>query len=132
MEPGIGRLFGLFNLDGLKNLLLLDFGDLFGRGLAFEDGKCAFRVSRGLVKINRLLVNALPAKIIVAGEVDLVKEQLDDIVTVVPRGVIAGASILFDRLQGNRSREVINRKYWITGGWDDPDIVRLPGSRKSL
>ncbi|MEE2767428.1 MAG: YhdP family protein [Pseudomonadota bacterium] len=132
VEPGIGRLFGLFNLDGLKNLLLLDFGDLFGRGLAFEDGKCAFRVSRGLVKINRLLVNALPAKIIVAGEVDLVKEQLDDIVTVVPRGVIAGASILFDRLQGNRSREVINRKYWITGGWDDPDIVRLPGSRKSL
>jgi uncharacterized protein (TIGR02099 family) len=133
VDPGgIGRLFGLFNLNGLKNLLLLDFGDLFGRGLAFEDGECAFRVSRGLVKINRLLVNALPAEIIVVGEVDLVKEQLDDIVTVVPRGVMAGASILFERLQGNRSREVINRKYWITGGWDDPDIVRLPGSRKSL
>ena len=134
VEPGIGRVFGLFNLDGLKNLLLFDFGKLFGKGLAFEEVKSSFLLANGHAKINRLTVDAVPADIIVTGQIDLVEERLDDIVTVVPKGVVAaGASMLLTQeLPRSAVDGLINRQYQVTGKWDDPKIVRLPGSGKPL
>lgn len=134
VEPGIGRLFGLFNLDGLKNLLMLDFGQLFGQGLAYEGVKSSFHLTDGRAKIARLIVDAVPAEIIVSGNIDLASEELDDVVTVVPKGVVAaGASmILTQELPGSAVDGLINRQYRVTGKWDNPKIVRLPGSGKPL
>ncbi|MCI0732810.1 MAG: TIGR02099 family protein, partial [Methylococcaceae bacterium] len=110
VEPGIGRLFGLFNLDGLKNLLLLDFSKLFGQGLAFEGVESAFLLTGGHATIKRLIIDAVPAVISVAGEIDLVREQFDDVVTVVPKGVVAaGASMLLTQeLPGTAVDGLIN------------------------
>ncbi len=134
VEPGIGRVFGLFNLDSLRNLLLLDFGKLFGPGLAFEGVTSSFLLRDGHAKIKRLNIDAVPAEIIVAGEIDLVAEQFDDIVTVVPKGVVAaGASMLLTQeLPKSAVDGLINRQYRITGKWDNPEIVRLPGSGEPL
>ncbi|MGH8547572.1 MAG: YhdP family protein [Methylococcales bacterium] len=134
VEPGFGRLFGVFNLDGLKNLLLFDFGKLFGQGLAFEGVESAFLLTEGRATINRLTIDAVPAEIIVAGEIDLVREQFDDVVTVVPKGVVAaGASMLLTQeLPGAAVDGLINRQYQVTGKWDNPEIVRLPGTGKPL
>ncbi len=134
VEPGIGRVFGLFNLDGLKNLMLFDFGKLFGPGLAFEEVKSSFQLTNGRAKINLFTIDAVPAEIIVAGEIDLVREQLDDIVTVVPKGMVAaGASMLLTQeLPGTAVDGLINRQYQVIGKWDDPEIVRLPGTGKPL
>ncbi|MGH8558135.1 MAG: YhdP family protein [Methylococcales bacterium] len=134
VEPGIGRVFGLFNLDGLKNLLLLDFGKLFGPGLAFEGVTSSFHLSDGHAKISRLNIDAVPAEIIVTGEIDLVSEQFDDIVTVLPKGVVAaGASMLLTREFPRSAVDgLINRQYRVTGKWNNPKIVRLPGSGDPL
>ena len=134
VEPGLGRVFGVFNLDGLKSLLLLDFGKLFGKGLAYDEVTSSFLLSRGRARIEQLMINAVPAEIKVSGEIDLAAEQLDDIVTVVPKGVVAaGATMLLtQRLPGKTLDGLINRQYRVTGKWDDPKIVRLPGSGKPL
>lgn len=134
VEPGIGRLFGLFNLDGLRNLLLFDFGKLFGQGLAFEGVESAFLLTDGRATINRLIIDAVPAEIRASGEIDLVRERFDDTVTVVPKGVVAaGASMLLtQKLPGTAVDGLINRQYRVTGKWDDPEIVRLPGTGKPL
>ncbi|MGR9108821.1 MAG: YhdP family phospholipid transporter, partial [Gammaproteobacteria bacterium] len=134
VEPGLGRVFGLFNLDGLKNLLLFDFGKLFGQGMAFEQVTSAFLLREGHATITRLSIDAVPAELSVAGEIDLVGERLHGNVTVVPKGVVAaGASMLLTQeLPGSAVDGLINREYQVSGKWDNPEIVRLPGSGKRL
>lgn len=134
VEPGFGRVFGLFNLDALKNLLLFDFGQLFGAGLAFDRVKSAFQLADGRATIKQFDVDAVTARITVAGDVDLVGEKLDDIVTVVPKGMMAlGASVLINQqLPGQSVDGLISHQYQVTGKWDAPNIVRLPGSGRSL
>ncbi len=130
VEPGIGHLFGLFNLDALKSLLLLDFGHLFGVGLAFDELKSSFQLLDGRATIRQFYINAVPANITVEGDIDLVDEKLDDIVTVIPKGVVAmGASVLLNQqLPGHAVDGLISRQYGVTGKWDSPAITRLPGS----
>ncbi len=128
VEPGIGRLFGIFNIDALKSLLLLDFGHLFGKGLAFDGMQSSFHIEGGSAKIKELLIDAIPARISVSGKVDLINKTLDHKVTVVPKGVVAlGASVLLNQqLPGTSVDGLISREYSVSGGWEAPKITRLP------
>ena len=134
VEPGLGRLFGLFNIDALKNLLLFDFGQLFGQGLAFDKVESSFQINNGRAAIDSFLVDAIPARIMISGDIDLTDEEIDQIVTVVPKGVVAmGASVLLkQQLPGDSVDGFISREYKLSGKWDDPQIVRLPGTGKRI
>jgi len=127
VEPGIGRLFGIFNLDALKSLLLLDFRHLFGKGLAFDKVQSNFDIANGHAKIKDFLIDAIPARITLSGDVNLIDKKLDQIVTVVPKGVVAfGASVLLNQqLPGTSIDGLISREYRVTGNWDNPNITRL-------
>lgn len=58
VEPGIGRVLSLFNLDTIKRRLQLDFNDLFKEGLAFDSLKANSLLEEGRVSTNNLQLKA--------------------------------------------------------------------------
>ena len=95
VEPGVGRVLGILNLDALRRRLALDFKDLFGPGYAFEEISGRFDIKKGLATIKKLLIKGSSADVSIAGSTNLVEREFDQIVTVTPHigtGVaIAGA-----------------------------------------
>lgn len=58
VEPGIGRVLSLFNLDTIKRRLKLDFSDLFKEGLAFDSLKANTTLQEGRVSTANLQLKA--------------------------------------------------------------------------
>jgi uncharacterized protein (TIGR02099 family) len=141
MEPGMGRALGMLNLYTLRRLLLLDFSDLFGKGLAYDSMEGHFRLGSGQAQTRGFVMDAVAAKILVTGRVGLVAQDLDEIVAVIPHTLaslpIAGALVggaAFDaaismagRLFGKESASIASTNYSVKGSWDDPQIERIGG-----
>ncbi len=58
VEPGIGRVLSVFNLDTIKRRLKLDFSDLFKEGLAFDSLKANTTLQEGRVSTSNLQLKA--------------------------------------------------------------------------
>ena len=50
-EPGIGRLFGIFNLRSLPRRITLDFRDVFSEGFGFDDISGSINIASGIASI---------------------------------------------------------------------------------
>ncbi len=145
VDPGAGRFFGLLSINALPRRLLLDFRDLFEKGLSFDRLEGSFTIDDGDAYTNNLTMNAPSARVDVAGRVGLATEDYDEIVTVTPKvsstlpvaGAIAGgpigaaigvaAAYISSNILGKEVGGVIKTQYAITGSWEDPQIVRLDG-----
>ena len=55
VEPGVGRMLGILNLQALQRRLNLDFSDIFERGYAFEKISGNLKVGGGRAEIEELL-----------------------------------------------------------------------------
>lgn len=77
IDSGSSRLFGALNLDSLVRRLQLDFSDLFGRGLSYDniDGQLQFDSGR-LSTMDRLLISGPSSKIRLEGELDLQRQYI--------------------------------------------------------
>ena len=139
VEPGMGRLFGLFSIRELPRRLSLDFGDIFQSGYSFNsiDGK--FRFENGNAWTDNLEMLGPSADIRITGRTGVRQHDYDQLIVVTPHlgvalpvvGAIAGgpigvaAGLAMQGLLGkgiNRAGEV---RYKVTGSWDKPDIERL-------
>jgi uncharacterized protein (TIGR02099 family) len=141
VEPGLGRVVGMLNLDSLWRRLTFDFSDLFGRGLAYDGIGGTFRLGEGQAVTEGFLIDAVSAKIIVGGRAGLVAKDLDQAVTVIPHtstsaalpiagalagGPAVGAAIYVAQwLIGEEVDTIAATHYAIKGGWDDPAITRV-------
>lgn len=139
VKPGAGKLLGLLNLQSLPRRLFLDFSDLFKQGFSFDRMKGTFLLVDGDAYTNDLRIEGPSADIEIAGRTDLVNQEYDELVTVIPHltgglpvaGAIAGgpavgaAVLLAERLFGKHLDELNKVQYQVTGSWTDPVYQRL-------
>ena len=144
VDPGAGRLLGLFSLQALPQHLTLDFRDLFQKGLVFNSFEGDTTIRGGNAYTSNLVMKAPSATIHIEGRTGLVKRDFDQLITVVPNlsgtapvvGALAfgpqiGAAIyLFERLLGKKVDQAAKTQYKVTGSWDKPVFTRLQPEKK--
>lgn len=143
VDPGAGRILGLLSMSQLPKRLLLDFSDLFSKGMGFDSINGHFSLDDGLAITDDLLIKSSSARIQVNGSTDLDKREYDQTLLVIPSvgqtlpivGALAagaaGAAYML-AVQGilGRSLNESNRfVYKVTGSWDDPVIERIEQSK---
>ncbi|HHJ40337.1 MAG: hypothetical protein AXA67_05650 [Methylothermaceae bacteria B42] len=142
IEPGAGRLLGILYLGTLQRRLRLDFSDLFQSGLAYDRITGAMTLADGRAVTDNLLIESVPARIFVTGEVDLSKKEVNEFVTVIPNTPLTLGLFKYRQNSGIGKAAGIAQKtfnapldsltqsqYAINGTWDDPVITRV---RRSL
>lgn len=139
LDPGVGRVFGLFSLQAIPRRLTLDFSDLFGKGFSYDQIDGTFTLEAGNAYTNNLIMDGPSAKIVASGRIGLDAEDYDQLVTVTPRlsgsvavaGAVAGgplgavAALLVERLFKKQIRKATRYQYTVTGSWTDPVITKV-------
>lgn len=142
MEPGLGRALAVLNLDSLRRLLILDFSDMFGKGLVYDGMRGRFELGGGQARTSGFLIDAVAGSILITGRVGLVAKDLDETVTVIPHtlaslpiagamvgGAAVGAAIsMAGKLVGQDSVSIASNRYAIKGSWDNPQVSRIDGN----
>jgi uncharacterized protein (TIGR02099 family) len=144
LEPGVGRLLGVLSLQSLPRRLTLDFRDVFSEGFAFDAIAGEAGVAQGVMTTNNLQIAGPAAKILMTGNVNLVRETQNLKVRIQPAigetlatGVllthpVAGAAAwVFNKLLGNPFDQAFAYEYAVTGSWDDPKVEKLAGPQEA-
>jgi uncharacterized protein (TIGR02099 family) len=144
VEPGAGRLLGLFSLNMIPRRLALDFRDLFQRGLSFDTLTGNIRLVDGDAYTSDLAIASSAARINIEGRTGIVAQDYDQKVSVTPRvgsalpvaGVLLGGPVggvavfVMDKVlgMGRRIDEASRVEYLITGPWAQPrvEVVAQP------
>ncbi len=138
IDPGVGRLIGLFSLNALGKRLALDFSDLFSEGMAFDSIEGNFTVNDGDAYTSDLGMKSTAAAIDVRGRTGLATRTYDQKVVVTPNvsatlpllGTLAinptaGVALaMTQKLIGRLFDRIAMRTYEVTGSWDDPRFVQ--------
>jgi uncharacterized protein (TIGR02099 family) len=139
VEPGVGRLIGLFDVQTLPRRLALDFSDVFGKGLGFASLVGFFSLQEGKAQTDNLILQGPVARVEIRGNTDLVAHNYDQTVTVTPHlsntlpvaGTLAGGlgvgavTLVVQQMLQAEVEKPINYQYHITGSWEQPQIVPL-------
>jgi uncharacterized protein YhdP len=142
VDPGLGRALVVLNLQALSRLLLLDFNDLFGKGLSYNGMSGRFKLNNGQAETQGFLLDAAAAKIFLTGRIGLVTRDLDEVVTVIPHtlaslpltgAMVGGAAVsmaidMAKNLFGAKSIHLASTRYSLKGKWEDPQITRIAGN----
>ena len=146
VEPGAGRVLGLLSVAQLPRRLMLDFRDLFARGLAFDRMEGQVRFGDGVARTDDLRIDAPAADIAIRGSTDLRAQRFDQTIDVAPKsgnlltvvGAMAGGPV--GAAVGAAANAVLRRPlgeigaktYHVTGPWKDPkvDVVEREDAKK--
>lgn len=142
VAPGVGRLFGLVSIVELPRRLTLDFGDVFGKGLAFDSIVGDFQLAHGNATTNNLEIHGPAAEISIKGRTGLRAKDYDQEVHVLPHvgnslpivGAVVGgpigaaAGFVVQGLLGRGLSHAAGARYRITGSWDKPVMTLIERS----
>ncbi|BBD80801.1 YhdP family protein [Aerosticca soli] len=142
VKPGVGRLFGLVSLTELPRRLTLDFGDVFGKGLAFDLIAGDFRFGDGNAYTGNLKIKGPAADITIKGRAGLRARDYDQDVRVVPHvgsslpvvGAVMGgpvgaaAGLAVQGILGHGLNKAAAARYRVTGSWDKPVMTLIERS----
>ncbi len=137
LEPGAGRVVGLFALQALPRRLNLDFKDLTSVGLAFTSITGTAKINDGVADIPLLQLTGPIGVVDIIGQSDLNAEEFDQQITVLPRisaalpvigaisaGATGGIGVLvaagFLKALGVDFDRIGLRSYRLTGPWLTP------------
>nr|WP_255494622.1 YhdP family protein [Luteibacter sp. Sphag1AF] len=134
VQPGVGRLFGLVSVADLPRRLSLDFGDVLGKGFAFDAINGDFRFAHGDASTNNLVIKGPAAEITITGRTGLKARDYDQQVLVVPHvgnslpvvGALAGgpvgaaAGLAVQSILGRGLNQAARKRYHVTGTWEKP------------
>lgn len=146
VAPGVGRLFGLVSVIELPRRLTLDFGDVFGRGLAFDSITGDFMLADGNATTNNLQMRGPAAEISITGRTGLRARDYDQQALVIPHvgnslpivGVVVGgpigaaAGFVAQGILGRGLNHAASARYRIAGSWDKPDITLVEKRNASV
>ena len=146
IDPGVGRVLGLFNLNKITKRITLDFSDVSSNGFSFENINGDFLFNEGNLYTRDLTVNSSMALITVDGLLDLEQQKFDELVTIVPNissGLtLAGAALagpvgaaagwIGHALVGKQVNKISQYQHKITGTWDEPIISPVGQSFKKV
>ncbi len=139
VEPGAGRVLGLFSVAALPRRLGLDFRDVTDKGLIFDSIHADFNVQNGDARTQNLLLRGPTAEIGIVGRMGLGVRDYDqtavvtgDVGAALPvAGAVAGgpvvgaALLLFTQIFKEPLKGVARAYYHIGGTWDDPQVERI-------
>jgi uncharacterized protein (TIGR02099 family) len=139
VDPGAGRLVGLFSLQNLPRRLTLDFKDMFGTGFAFDQVTATATIEKGLLTTDDFVMGSSAAQVTAKGEVALADETQSLIFTVKPNFDAGSVSLLYmiinppvglatlaaQFLFREPLRKSLTVEYSITGPWAKPDVQQL-------
>jgi len=136
IEPGFGRILGMLALAQWIKRAQLDFSDIYQEGLTFNSIKGHFNLAGGIASTHDLVVDAVPAKIAISGDTDLVKQTVDHIINVTPKsadavpiaGTIMGkvAALVGQSLTGkNQEGFFFGSQYLVKGAWGNAEIIPM-------
>lgn len=136
IEPGFGRLLGLIAIQQWVKRFSLDFSDIYKKGLAYNSIKGRFDIDEGVARTNDLLIDAIAARIKVAGLVNLENKTLDAHVWVVPKSsaavpiagtIVGGIASALTRVFDEDYKEgyFFGSEYKVSGNWSDAKVTPL-------
>jgi uncharacterized protein (TIGR02099 family) len=139
VQPGAGRVLGLFSVAALPRRLALDFKDLTDKGLAFDKVQGDFELRDGNAFTSNLLLRGPAAEIGIAGRTGLATHDYDQTAVVTGNlgaslpvaGALAGgpvvgaAVLLFSQIFKEPLKGVTRGYYRITGPWENPTVERV-------
>ncbi|MES9969080.1 MAG: YhdP family protein [Candidatus Thiodiazotropha sp.] len=142
VDPGVGRLIGLFSLNALGKRLALDFSDLFSEGLVFDSIEGNFTINDGDAYTSDLVMKSTAAVVDVRGRTGLATRTYDQKVVVTPNvsatlpllGTLAinptaGVALaMTQKLIGRLFDRIAMRTYEVTGNWDKPEFIQVDKS----
>ena len=139
INPGLGRLIGLFSVQNLSRRLSLDFSDLFQPGASFDRITGNVTFNRGQARLDQLTIEAPAAQVDIQGRVGLRDRDYDQQITVTPRlggalpiagalagGPVTGAAVFVaEQLLRKGIEQATRYHYRLHGSWDDPVLEPL-------
>ena len=137
VEPGAGRLLGMFSLRALPKRFFLDFSDTFTEGFEFIKFRSQANFSNGHLYTNNTKIMGDSADVFFRGRVGLADRDYDQIMSVIPRissgvsgwiAVAQGAAIGLTAYIGQKLLgidEAAKNQYHISGSWSEPVIKKL-------
>lgn len=139
VQPGAGRVLGLFSIAALPRRLALDFKDLTEKGLAFDSVHGDFELRDGSAYTSNLLLRGPAAEIGIAGRTGLISRDYDQTAVITGNlgaslpvaGALAGgpvvgaAVLLFSQVFKEPLKGITRGYYRITGPWDNPTVERV-------
>jgi uncharacterized protein (TIGR02099 family) len=139
VDPGVGRLIGLFSLNALRKRLALDFRDFFSEGFYFDAIEGQFTIHDGVASTRDLNMQSASALIDFSGETGLVNRTYNQKVIVTPElsatlplvGALAvnptvGVALaVTQRLVGKKFDKFAQRTYEVSGSWDAPKLKQI-------
>lgn len=135
VQPGMGRLLGLFSITQIPRRLTLDFGDVYKSGFGFNSITGTFEIADGNARTDNLEIKGAAADIQMRGRVGLRAHDYDQTVDVTPHtggalavvGAVVGGPI--GAAAGLALSRGVNRvahaRYQITGPWAKPVITTI-------
>lgn len=137
VEPGPGRLLGLFNLYVLPRRLTLNFRDVVDKGLAFDKARAKFLIRNGQAFSKNAMVVTPSSNIEITGRVGLATRDYDERVSIQPKlgsgvaiasavlgGPAVGAAVFaVQKLLEKPLSDISAVSYRLKGSWDDPQII---------
>jgi uncharacterized protein YhdP len=140
LDPGIGKLLGVLNLQALPRRATLDFRDVFSGGFAFDEISGAARIERGTATTENFHVRGPAANVVMGGTVDLARETQNLRVRITPHltesvavagalvgGPIAGvATYLAQKVLKDPFGQAATYEYDVAGTWSEPTVKRVP------
>jgi uncharacterized protein (TIGR02099 family) len=143
VQPGAGRVLGLFSVAALPRRLALDFKDLTEKGLAFDSVHGDFELRDGNAYTSNLLLRGPAAEIGIAGRTGLATRDYDQTAVVTGNlgaslpvaGALAGgpvvgaAVLLFSQVFKEPLKGITRGYYRITGPWENPTVERVDASQ---
>lgn len=145
VQPGAGRLLGLFSLTEIPRRLSLDFGDFFQQGLAINAIRGRFHLEAGAAFTDSLVVLSPAAEVQVRGRTGLVTRDYDQEMLVLPAiggglpliGALtagpagAAAGWVMQGMLNDPLRRAAAQRYHISGSWSAPHVEPLERARPS-
>ena len=138
IDPGIGKLISLMNLQALPRRVTLDFRDVFSKGFRFDRIDAVSRVEQGTMQLKDFRMSGPAADVAMSGKVDLAHETQDLKLRVVPSlggtastavaivNPVAGvAAALAQKVLKNPLGQIFAHQFEVTGSWVDPKVVKL-------
>ncbi len=148
VNPGLGRVIGLLNIDSLQKRLKLDFSDVVSKGFVFDKFIADVKLTPGYIASDNIMINSSSARIELAGRAGIKSREVDFIMHVTPKtgaslpvaaalavgnpaigGAVGAAIWLFDQASGSKISEMNKYKYKVTGTWDSPKIEEITADK---
>jgi uncharacterized protein (TIGR02099 family) len=139
VDPGAGKLIGLFSLQNLPRRLTLDFKDTFDKGFAFNSVKASAGIEKGVLTTDDFIMAGSIADVRAAGTVSLIDETQALTFTVKPDFNAGSLSLLYmiinpplglatlaaQYLFKEPISKALTLEYAITGAWTKPEVKQL-------